>query len=45
VGPFVARAEVVGTGRDRVGVEATMTDSGNRDRIIATVSATFRRVA
>ena len=44
VGPFVARAEVVGSGSERVGVEATMTDSGNRDRIIATVSASFRRV-
>jgi hypothetical protein len=46
VGPFVARAEVVGSGAgERVGVEATMTDSGNRDRIIATASASFRRVA
>jgi hypothetical protein len=46
VGPFVARAEVVGSGGgERVGVEATMTDSGNRDRIIATVSASFRKVA
>jgi len=35
----------IGASGERVGIEATMTDSGNRDRIIATVSATFRRVA
>ncbi len=43
-GPFVAEATVVGRGGSRVGVEATMTDRGNGDRIIATVSAAFRRV-
>ena len=42
-GPFVARATVVGRG-PRVGIEATMTDAGNGDRIIATASASFRRV-
>jgi hypothetical protein len=47
IGPFEARAKVVGgTGRgaDRVGVEATMIDVGNRGRTIATASASFRRV-
>jgi acyl-coenzyme A thioesterase PaaI-like protein len=43
-GPFIARATVVGAGGPRVGVEATMTDAGNGDRIIATASASFRRV-
>jgi hypothetical protein len=43
-GPFVARATVVGSG-ERVGVEATMTDQGNGGRIIASVSASFRRVS
>jgi acyl-coenzyme A thioesterase PaaI-like protein len=44
VGPFVARATVVGTGGQRVGVEATMIDEGNNARTIATASAAFRRV-
>ena len=43
-GPFVATANVVG-GVDRVGIEATMTDEGAGARIIATVSASFRRVS
>jgi len=43
VGPFVARASVVG-GDTRLGVEATMTDEGNGGRIIATASAAFRRI-
>jgi hypothetical protein len=47
-GPFIASAKVVGNvssaSTARVGVEATMTDAGNGDRIIATVSASFRRV-
>ena len=45
VGPFVAHGRPSSApGRDRVGVEATMTDEGNGGRIIATVSAAFRRV-
>lgn len=44
VGPFVARATVVGTKAARLGVEATLVDEGNRGRIIATASAAFRRV-
>jgi hypothetical protein len=44
VGPFRATATVVGRGRSRVGVEATMTDAGNGNRTIAAVSAAFRRV-
>jgi hypothetical protein len=44
-GPFVARASVAGSGSgDRVGVDATMIDEGNKGRIIATASAAFRRV-
>lgn len=55
-GPFIAKANLVGTvgsvatvgkvstSTARIGVEATMTDAGNGDRIIATVSASFRRV-
>ncbi len=44
-GPFRARATVVGRAeRDRVGVEATMTDEGNGGRTIATVNASFSRV-
>jgi hypothetical protein len=42
-GPFRARATVL-EGRERAGVEATMTDEGNGGRIIATASAAFRRV-
>jgi hypothetical protein len=44
VGPFLARATVVGAHAPRVGVEATMTDEGNGGRTIATVSAAFGRV-
>jgi hypothetical protein len=44
IGPFVATATVLGSGGTRVGVEATMIDQGNRNRIIATASAAFRRV-
>jgi hypothetical protein len=44
VGPFPATAKVFGLGGRRVGVEATMTDAGHGNRIIATVSAAFRRV-
>ena len=44
VGPFVAKAVVVGLGFDRAVVEATMTDEGSAGRIIATVSAGFRRL-
>ena len=45
IGPFVARATVVGSGSGhRVGVDATMTDEGNKGRIIATASAAYRRV-
>jgi hypothetical protein len=44
VGPFLARATVVGAHGPRVGVEATMTDEGNGGRTIATVSAAFGRV-
>ena len=44
VGPFRATATVLGAGGPRVGVEATMTDEGSGGRIIATVSAAFRRV-
>jgi acyl-coenzyme A thioesterase PaaI-like protein len=43
VGPFCARASVLGAG-ERIGIEATMTDEGNGDRVIATASASFRRV-
>lgn len=44
IGPFVASAKVYGSPTGRLGVEATLIDQGNRDRIIASVSATFRRV-
>ena len=44
VGPFRARARVVGAGGPRVGAEVSMTDEGNRARVIATASAAFRRV-
>jgi acyl-coenzyme A thioesterase PaaI-like protein len=43
IGPFIARATVVGSG-DRVGVEMSMTDDGNRGRVIASASASLRRV-
>jgi acyl-coenzyme A thioesterase PaaI-like protein len=45
VGPFRARASVLGGRGPRFGVEATMIDHGHGDRIIATASASFRRVA
>lgn len=44
LGPFRARATVVGAGGSRVGVEATMVDAGAGGRVIATVNASFRRV-
>jgi len=43
-GPFRAVASRVNTTGDRVGVEASMTDAGNGDRVIASVSSVFRRV-
>lgn len=44
VGPFLATANVHGDGRsDRFGVEAQMVDEGAAGRIIAAVSACFRR--
>lgn len=43
-GPFRAVARVVGQREPRVGIEATMTDEGAGGRVIATVSAAFRRV-
>lgn len=48
-GPFVARATVLGSpadlaSADRLGVEATMTDEGANGRVMATVSASYRRV-
>ena len=44
VGPFRATATVVNSRGPRVGIEATMTDRGNNDRVIASVAAAFRRV-
>jgi acyl-coenzyme A thioesterase PaaI-like protein len=44
IGPFVATATVLRANGSRVGVEATLTDQGNRDRVIASASAAFRRV-
>jgi acyl-coenzyme A thioesterase PaaI-like protein len=44
VGPFRARATLLGAGGPRVGVDATMTDEGNSGRIVATASAMFARV-
>jgi len=44
LGPFRARATVVGVSGSRVGVEATMVDVGAGGRVIATVNASFRRV-
>jgi hypothetical protein len=43
-GPFVARASVLGGG-DRVAIEATMVDEGAGGRVIASVSAMYRREA
>ena len=44
IGPFVATAKAVVNRGPLVGVESTLTDQGNNNRIIATSSATFRRV-
>lgn len=43
-GPFVASAKVVTPDGPKFGVEATMVDEGAQNRIIATASATFRRL-
>ena len=43
-GPFLARASVL-CGRDRVAVECTITDEVAGGRVIASASATYRRVA
>jgi acyl-coenzyme A thioesterase PaaI-like protein len=43
-GPFVATADVVNPAGSRFGVEMTMRDEGNDNRIIATASASFYRV-
>ncbi|MFM2073316.1 MAG: hypothetical protein RLZZ623_3580 [Actinomycetota bacterium] len=48
IGPFVARAAVVGAGvvvGSRVGAEATIIDVGHGGRVIASASASFRRIA
>jgi hypothetical protein len=45
VGPFRATARVFGGAGDHLAAEATMIDEGRDDRIIATVSALFGRVA
>jgi hypothetical protein len=42
-GPFRISATVIGSG-DRMAAEATMIDTGNNNRIIATANAAFRRV-
>ncbi len=44
-GPFVATADVVNPAGPRFGVEMTMRDEGNNDRIIATACAAYYRVA
>ena len=44
VGPFRARATVVGGVGGRVAIEATMTDEGRSGRTIATVAAAFGQV-
>ena len=44
VGPFRARATVLNPDGERIGVEATMVDTGAGDRVIASVNASFRRV-
>jgi len=43
-GPFVARAEVINPDGEVCGVEMTMTDEGAGGRVIATASASFRRL-
>ncbi|MBA3055027.1 MAG: hypothetical protein FP826_08855 [Sphingomonadales bacterium] len=43
-GPFVSTAKVVNPDGPVYGVEATMIDEGAGNRIIATASATFRRI-
>jgi acyl-coenzyme A thioesterase PaaI-like protein len=45
LGPFVATAELVNPAGAHFGVEMTMRDEGNNNRIIATASATFHRVS
>ncbi|MGD9795897.1 MAG: hypothetical protein AB7V43_20725 [Acidimicrobiia bacterium] len=45
IGPFVATATIVNPGNDRLGVEATLVDEGNKSRIIGTASAMYHRVA
>jgi hypothetical protein len=44
IGPFVASATVVDNRGSRIGVEATLIDEGNRNRIIATASSVYRRL-
>jgi hypothetical protein len=44
IGPFVAKATVVGARGPRIGAMATLTDEGNNNRTIATASAAFTRV-
>ena len=44
-GPFVATADLVNPSGPRYGVEMTMRDEGNNNRIIATASASFYRVS
>lgn len=44
VGPFVATAVVVNPGGERIGVEATLVDEGNKNRIIGTAAIAYRRV-
>ena len=44
IGPFVATATIVNPAGPRYGVEATLIDEGNNNRIIATASAAFRKV-
>ena len=44
-GPFVATADVVNPAGPRFGVEMTIRDEGHDDRIIATASASYYRVA
>jgi acyl-coenzyme A thioesterase PaaI-like protein len=43
VGPFRAVAEVMSQRSERLPVELTLHDEGNRDRVIATAVGIFRR--